>query len=93
VYVEDHLTSTRGTERVLETPFLEPGKAYRYRLRAAFRSGANLLIQEQVAWVQAGRETAVRFDGVGALAIPLTPSDNPPSDDRLPAPRKITTDK
>jgi uncharacterized protein (TIGR03000 family) len=92
VYVNGVKTSSRGTVRLLQTPLLEPGKVHIYGLRAAFRSGDNLVIQDRQVEVQAGRTTSVTFDGNKARTIPLFA---PPANDTpelLPPPRRANVD-
>jgi uncharacterized protein (TIGR03000 family) len=71
LYVDGRLTDTRGTTRLIESPPLERGKAHVFRLRAGFKVGDNLLIEEKEVVVRAGEPAAVTFDGARATAVPL----------------------
>jgi uncharacterized protein (TIGR03000 family) len=91
VYVNGAKTESRGTVRRLQTPTLEPGKVHIYVLRAAFRSGNNLVIQDRQVEVQAGRTTSVTFDGSKGRTVPLfTPPANADTPELLPPPRRAT---
>jgi hypothetical protein len=71
LYVDGRLTDTRGASRLIESPVMERGKVQVFRLRAAFKAGDNLLIEEKEVSVRAGEVAAVTFDGGGALSVPL----------------------
>jgi uncharacterized protein (TIGR03000 family) len=91
LYVDGKKTESRGESILLETPVLEAGKENIYHLRAAFRSGDRLLIQDRTVQVYPGRTTTVAFDGKDARSAPL-PSTNPapPGYEMLPYPRPAT---
>ena len=72
-----------GTVRHLESPPLPPGLPIPLRVRAAFKVGDNLLLEDKTALVQAGQGAALTFDGSGAIRVPL-----PSSGAELPLPRK-----
>jgi uncharacterized protein (TIGR03000 family) len=71
IYVEEQLVRTSGTSRLLPTPPLPPGRDYSLRLRAAFKVGDNLLIEDKQILIRAGQQTAVTFDGTRAISVPL----------------------
>jgi len=77
IYIDDMPTATRGYARLLVTPELPAGKEFTYRIRAAFREGPDLLIEEKTVTVRAGRTTPVPFTGDDAKRVPL-PSLVPP---------------
>jgi hypothetical protein len=68
LYVDGRLTDSRGESRFVETP------AGAVRLRAAFKSGENLLIEEKEVVVRAGQVTEVVFDGARATSVALPKS-------------------
>jgi hypothetical protein len=72
LYVDGQLTETRGELRLIEAP--APGKVQTVRLRAAFKVGDNLLIEEKEVVVRAGQVTEVSFDGARATSVPLPKS-------------------
>jgi hypothetical protein len=65
LYVDGRLSDSRGEARFVETP------AGTVRLRAAFKSGEKLLIEEKEVVVRAGQVTDVAFDGSRATAVAL----------------------
>jgi hypothetical protein len=69
LYVDGRLTDTRGESRFIEAP--APGRDQVVRLRAAFKAGENLLIEEKEVMIRAGQVTEVAFDGARATAVPL----------------------
>jgi uncharacterized protein (TIGR03000 family) len=89
LYVNGKKTGSRGEFIRLETPPLESGKDHAYDLRAAFRSGDKLLIQDRTVQVQAGRTITVAFDGKDAHSTALRPP-SPPTYEMLPYPRPAT---
>ncbi len=74
LYIDGRLTDTTGTSRQVQSPVLGPGQPHAFRLRAAFRVGDNLLIEERDVVVGAGQVTEVTFDGGRATAVPLPPA-------------------
>ena len=77
LYIDGELVRTRGPVRHLESPLLPPGLAYPVRVRAAFKRGDHLLIEDKVILLQAGQGAAVTFDGSAAVAVPLPPVLSP----------------
>jgi hypothetical protein len=75
LYLGERLLPSEGTVRWLESPPLEPGKVYPLRLRAAFKVGDNLLIEERELSLQAGASVVVIFEGKTAIAVPLPSKD------------------
>jgi uncharacterized protein (TIGR03000 family) len=71
LYIDGQLSDTRGTVRQFQSTPLGPGQSHVFRLRAAFKAGDNLLIEEKEVVVGAGQVTAVTFDGKRARAVPL----------------------
>ena len=58
--VDGQLTRKTGEVRRFSTPPLEPGKRYRYELRATWKEGGKERVVEEVArGIQAGKETVV----------------------------------
>ena len=47
------------------------GKSHTFQLRAAFRVGNDLLIEDRQVEVQAGQSIAVQFEGKNAMRVPL----------------------
>jgi uncharacterized protein (TIGR03000 family) len=74
LYVDGRLTETRGTSRLIESPALEPGKAHTFKLRAGFKVGENLLIEDREVVVRAGQVTDATFDGTRATSVALPKS-------------------
>lgn len=83
LYIEDELIRSAGTSRQVQSPPLAPGRSFPLRVRAAFKSGENLLIEDKQVMIRAGQVSAVAFDGSRALSVPL-----PRTDADLPAPRR-----
>jgi len=71
LYIDGRLTDTRGTSRLIESPEMERGKLHVFRLRAAFKVGENLLIEEKEVVVRVGEVIPVTFDGSKAISVPL----------------------
>jgi len=71
LYIEGEMVRTVGTTRQLQSPDLPPGKAIPIHLRAAFQSGDHLLIEDKQIQIQAGESNFVKFDGSGAVSVPL----------------------
>jgi uncharacterized protein (TIGR03000 family) len=71
LYIDGQLSETRGTVRQFQSTPLEPGQSHVFRIRAAFKVGDNLLIEEKEVVATAGHVTAVSFDGKRATAVPL----------------------
>jgi hypothetical protein len=89
LYVNGKKTQSRGELIRLETPELDSSKTNSYHLRAAFRSGDKLLIQDRTVEVQPGRTTTVTFDGKDATSVPLSPANPHPGGlELLPPPRR-----
>ncbi len=74
LYVDGRLTDSRGESRVVPSP--APGKTQVVRLRAAFKVGDNLLIEEKEVVVRAGEIAEVKFDGARAMSVPLPQSQS-----------------
>lgn len=71
LYVNDDPKPMRGAALDVQTPFLKAGERYTLQLRAAFRAGDELLIEDRTITVGGGETTVVRFDGVNAVRVPL----------------------
>ena len=74
LYIEGELVRGRGPTRQVESPPLLPGKTYPLHLRAAFKVGDNLLIEDQQVLLH-GASIGVTFDGSKAVSVPLPRSD------------------
>lgn len=83
VYIEGELIHTKGTLRYYQSPPLPPGTPCVLHLRAAFKAGDNLLIEDKQVVIQAGENSAVQFDGSKAVSVPLPRGEAEP----LPFPR------
>jgi uncharacterized protein (TIGR03000 family) len=88
VYIEGQLIRSEGTARQFQSPPLPPGKPYALHVRAAFKVGDHLLIEDQQVLLRAGQVTAVTFTGSRAVSVPL-----PRADGELPPPRKVKDEK
>jgi hypothetical protein len=86
LYVDGRLTDTRGESRLIEAP--PAGKGQVVRLRAAFKVGDNLLIEEKEVAVRAGEVTEVSFDGTRATSVPLPRSEVTSAAAAIPPARK-----
>jgi uncharacterized protein (TIGR03000 family) len=75
LYIDGELVRSRDTVRQLQSPPLAPGKSYPLHIRAAFKVGDNLLIEDRQVFLRAGEATAVTFDGSRALTVPLPRDD------------------
>jgi uncharacterized protein (TIGR03000 family) len=71
VYLDEKLIDGTGTTRTLTTPALQSGTTYSYQVRAAFRRGDELLIEDRKVSFQAGQVVPVEFDGAKAQRVPL----------------------
>jgi uncharacterized protein (TIGR03000 family) len=71
LYAEGELLRSGGTVRQLQSPPLPRGREFPLRLRAAFRMGANLLIEEKLVQLRAGEQVVAAFDGRAALSVPF----------------------
>lgn len=88
LYVNGEKTPLSGPEQILTTPLLDGGQGHTYHLRAAFRQGASLMIQDRIVAVQAGQRIVVAFDGQGAVRVPLPRTDvKPEGVELLPLPQ------
>ena len=84
IYIDDQLIAGDGTWRYLQSPALPPGASYLLHLRAAFKVGDNLLIEEKSILIHVGESITVKFDGQKAISVPL-----PREAERLPIPREL----
>jgi uncharacterized protein (TIGR03000 family) len=66
--VDGYLTHSTSVQRLLESPPLEPGKVYRYNLKAEFEQGGKTITVQQPILVRAGRETDVSLNVPGSSA-------------------------
>jgi uncharacterized protein (TIGR03000 family) len=71
LFIDGDKIPTVGTSRQLESPALAQGKNYPLRLRAAYVAGNNFVIEDREIVIRAGGNSAVTFDGKGALVVPL----------------------
>ena len=85
LYIEGELVRSKGTSRLLQSPVLAPGVPCTLHLRAAFKVGANLLIEDKEVQMEGGKNAAVKFDGARAVSVPLPRSGEP-----LPFPHSNT---
>ncbi len=88
LYVDGDPKPLRGPAQVLTTPLMEGGQVHVYHLRAAFRSGEQLLIEDATVRVAAGQTTTFAFEGRKALAVRL-PSPETSASETAPPPRKL----
>lgn len=63
--VDGHPTTSTSSERLLVSPALEPGRDYRYTLKAEFVRGDKTVTVQQAVRVRAGRETTVSLNVPG----------------------------
>jgi hypothetical protein len=88
LYVNGEPEPRYGPVQVLRTEPLYAHTPQTFLLRAAFRSGDNLLIEERTVSVSAGEVTSVTFDGSGAVRVKL-----PAGAEELPKPRALPGEK
>ncbi|MGE3808638.1 MAG: hypothetical protein AB7K24_28565 [Gemmataceae bacterium] len=84
LYVNHEAEPRRGPVHVLVTPVLEAGQTQVFKLRAAFRSGNDLLIEEATVSARPGQPHQVVFTGSHAVRVPL-----PDRTEQAPAPRTL----
>src|SRR5262249_40027798 len=75
LYIEDELIRSHGTARRLQSPPLPRGSTRTLRLRAAFKVGDRLLIEDQQVVLRAGASAVVTFDGRRAVSVPFDQDD------------------
>ena len=71
VFVNDHATTTPGSRRLYVSKGLEPGKQYRYELRAEIVRDGEKLSQTKFVNVEAGENVELTFD-FGAARVAQT---------------------
>ena len=87
LYVNGDPTPLRGSVQYLTTPLLQVDQVHVYHLRAAFRSGEKLLIQDGTVQVHAGQAVPFTFDGTKAVAVRLPVKADVP--ETAPVPRQL----
>jgi hypothetical protein len=75
IYVEGQLIRGHGMARLLQSPPLPPYRDCPLHLRAAYKIGDFLLIEERLVIIHAGENVSVPFDGSKALAVRLSAED------------------
>jgi hypothetical protein len=71
IYIEGELMRSSGISRLLQSPPIPLDMHCPLRLRAAFRVGDNLLIEDKQVQLHAGESTSAIFDGSRAFSVPL----------------------
>jgi len=61
VWINDYQTTSRGMTRVLETPELEEGKTYYYRVRGRWIAEGKTRTEERIVAVRAGQISTADF--------------------------------
>jgi len=84
VWFEDYQTSQKGTVRRFETPPLESGKNYKYRVRASWMEGGKKVDRPQVLKVKAGDKLNIDFTRPEEEKQPPPKSDKP-KEEKKPA--------
>jgi uncharacterized protein (TIGR03000 family) len=93
LYVDGNPSPRTGASHLLTTPLLEAGQTHVFHLRAAFRSGNQLLIEDRALTVQAGQQVSLTFDGANAVAVSLPQETGSPGKiDLAPPPRRVPRD-
>jgi hypothetical protein len=87
LYVNGNPEPLRGPVHVLRTEILKGGPAEVFVLRAAFRSGGELLIEDRTVAAGRGERIPVTFDGTNAIRVKL-PHPGPGAEE-LPPPRQL----
>jgi uncharacterized protein (TIGR03000 family) len=89
--VDGTRTKQTSAERIFQTPPLEPGKRFVYKLKATWKADGQEVVREQVARVEAGRETFIDLSPPSAEKegnAPETKKEEVPPE---PAPKKEET--
>jgi uncharacterized protein (TIGR03000 family) len=69
LWFDDRLTAESGTDRYFTTPELQPGRTYKYQVRAAWIDDTGRAVTKtRDVTVEAGKKTVVGFDFVAAAA-------------------------
>jgi hypothetical protein len=71
IEIEGELIRSKGISRQLQSPSIPVGTHFPLQVRAAFKVGDNLLIEDKQILLHAGESTTVIFDGRTALSVPL----------------------
>jgi hypothetical protein len=87
LYVNGDPTPLRGRDQVLHTEILKADCVQRFELRAAFRSGDHLLIEDRTVTIHRGEVVSVTFDGNSAIQVNLPAPA--PAREELPLPRHL----
>jgi uncharacterized protein (TIGR03000 family) len=81
VWFENTLTTQQGTERLFQSPALEPGQNYTYTIKARWTANGKAVERDRQVNVQAGQRITVNFRDNPSETVPApaaTPSDQPP---------------
>jgi uncharacterized protein (TIGR03000 family) len=69
VWFDDHLTVQTGEARYFTTPELQPGRSFKYQVRASWIDDTGLAVTKtREVSVEAGKRTVVGFEFVAAAA-------------------------
>jgi uncharacterized protein (TIGR03000 family) len=74
-----HKTALRGTTRTFESPGLESGKTYRYRVKASWNRDGRIVTEERTAILSPGTTVIVNFNRPADVEqLPPPPKDELP---------------
>jgi uncharacterized protein (TIGR03000 family) len=71
VYFGDYQTKSTGTDRVYQSPAINPG-TYSYQIKVAYNQGGQQVAQQRTITVTPGQSVLVDFSGTQAVAAPAT---------------------
>jgi hypothetical protein len=71
LYIEGELIRSKNTSRQLQSPPIPMGMDFPLKLRAAFKVGNNLLIEDKQVQLHGGESTRAVFEGTSAFSVPL----------------------
>jgi hypothetical protein len=71
IYINEQLVRCHGTFRLLESPPIDPNDPCTLHVRAVFRVGDKILIEDKIIPIHPGDRTPVHFDGSHAIAVPV----------------------
>src|SRR5262245_18921868 len=91
LYIEDQKIATESElRRYLQSPPLPPGADRSLRLRAVFRMGDRIVIEDRQVPIRAGQTSAVTFYGSQAIAAAVRPA-RPEAAPQSPAPIPVSS--
>ena len=68
VWFGGYKTNSTGTERAYQTPALQPGSSYDYKVKVTYTQDGQQLVQERTISVAAGQAQVIDFTDRAAAA-------------------------